>query len=224
MTPAYKELFFDRPGHATVRIETTDGTVVYVDPWSEVIDGEPADADVVFSTHGDRDHYDPDEIAAVSNQETTVAVFEGVDASALNTEVVPLKPDSRTRIEGIDVRTVPAYNRPDGPHVRPGGEPYHPEGTVVGLVLTIAGTDVYYPSDTDALAALSGIDAEVVLPPIGGMATMDQDDASGFVREIDPKLVLPVHYDVPGIDGLDADAERFKTDVEADSTIDVVLF
>jgi L-ascorbate metabolism protein UlaG (beta-lactamase superfamily) len=122
------------------------------------------------------------------------------------------------------VRTVPAYNRADGPHLRPNGDPFHPKGTVLGLVLTIDGATVYYPSDTDALVELETIEADVVLPPIGGMATMDQHEAATLVRQIGPALVLPLHYNTPQIDGLDADSEEFKKVVEADSDIEVVLF
>jgi L-ascorbate metabolism protein UlaG (beta-lactamase superfamily) len=224
MIRAYEQLSFSRPGHTTVRIATDDGTVIYIDPWTEVIEGEPGDADIVFSTHDDRDHYDPEAIAAVSTAETTVAVFEAIDASELDQETVELPPESEVTVGDIGVKTVPAYNRADGPHVRPNGEPYHREGTVVGLVLTIDGTSVYYPSDTDPLEELTTVDADVVLPPIGGTATMDQTEAASFVQRIGPSLVLPVHYDPPGIDGLDADPERFRKTVEAESDIEVVVF
>ena len=55
----------------SVRIETDDGQVLYIDPWSQVLDAEPHDADVVFVTHDDMDHYDPDAIDAVADAETT---------------------------------------------------------------------------------------------------------------------------------------------------------
>lgn len=56
---------FERLDHASVRIETEDGTVIYIDPWKEVFNGDPADGDIVFVTHDDFDHYDPDAIEAI---------------------------------------------------------------------------------------------------------------------------------------------------------------
>lgn len=38
MAVEYDGLRFEHLGHASIRIETTDGTVVYIDPWSDVID------------------------------------------------------------------------------------------------------------------------------------------------------------------------------------------
>ncbi|MDX1747464.1 MAG: MBL fold metallo-hydrolase, partial [Halobacteriales archaeon] len=77
-------------GHASVRIETGDGTVIYIDPWSDVLDGAPGDADVVFVTHDDFDHYDPDGIEAVAGDGAVVVAYEGVDTSELDREVVGL--------------------------------------------------------------------------------------------------------------------------------------
>lgn len=223
MPVEYEGLKFERLGHATVRIETPDDQVIYVDPWSEVIDGTPADADVVFCTHDDRDHYDPDAIEVVANRTTTVAAYDAIDTSDLTRDVVALSADDTRSVAGIDVRTVPAYNSPNGPHVRPSGEPYHPETTVVGLVLTIDGRSVYFCSDTDALDVLKDIEADVVLPPIGGTYTMDHHEAAAFVRAIGPALVLPVHYDTAAIDGIEADTRAFETEVEAEG-IRVELF
>jgi L-ascorbate metabolism protein UlaG (beta-lactamase superfamily) len=223
MAVTYEGLEFKRLGHATVRIETSDGQVIYIDPWSEVIDGAPADADIVFSTHDDRDHYDPDAIEMVAKESTIVAAYDAIDTTDLAREIVVLPADDVTSVAGIEVRTVAAYNLPDGPHVRPSGEPYHPETTVVGLVLTIDGVEVYFCSDTDVLEPLADIDAAVVIPPIGGKYTMDRHEAAALVRAIDPSLVLPVHYNTPAVDGTEADADAFETDLEADG-IRVELF
>ncbi|MFB6309607.1 MAG: MBL fold metallo-hydrolase [Salinirussus sp.] len=215
MSVRYERLTFDRPGHATVRIESPDATVIYIDPWSEVLDGTPGDADIVFSTHDDFDHFDPAGIAAVSNEDTIVVIYEAIDAGPLDRDVIRLGTDAQREVAGLTVQSVPAYNHPDGNHVRSNGEPYHPETTVIGLVLTIDGSRVYYCSDTDALEELAGIDADVVIPPIGGRPTMDRHEAAELVSSIGPDLVLPVHYNSDVIDGIDADAAAFKEAVEA---------
>ncbi len=86
MSVAYNGLAFERLGHASVRIETSDDRFLYIDPWSEVLgDRQPHDADVVFVTHDDFDHYDPDAIERVSTPETTIVADDGVDTSALAT-------------------------------------------------------------------------------------------------------------------------------------------
>lgn len=213
MTVAFESLTFEVLGHASVRIESGDGTVVYVDPWSDVIGEYAADADVVFVTHDDYDHYDPDAIATVSTPETTVVSYEAVDTAALDREVVDLVYDGSATIDGIDVSAVPAYNDPDGPHVREDGSPFHAEGEVVGLLLTMDGTTVYFPSDTDFLPAHESIDADVLIPPIGGTYTMDRTEAAAMARAIRPSLVIPVHYDT--FEAIETDETAFADELAA---------
>jgi L-ascorbate metabolism protein UlaG (beta-lactamase superfamily) len=117
MNVEYKGITFERPGHATVRIEGQDGTIIYIDPWMEVIDGTPGDADFVFATHDDRDHYDPKAIRAVSAGNTVVAAYEEVDTDDLAQDVKPLPYDGEISVDGIEGKTVPAYDRLDGEHV-----------------------------------------------------------------------------------------------------------
>lgn len=213
MPVEHRGMTFERLGHASIRIETPDGTVLYIDPWSQVIDGTPGDADVVLSTHDDLDHYDPEAIDAVSHSETRIAVYDAIDTGSLDRPVTGLSMDESTVIDGIEVRTVPAYNRPDGDHVDEDGTPFHAEGEVIGLVLTIAGMTVYFPSDTDFLTELDDIRADVFLPPIGGHFTMDRHDAARFTESVDPELVLPVHYDT--FEQIETDAEAFADAVES---------
>ena len=216
----YEGLSFERLGHASVRIDTGE-VVVYIDPWSEVLDGEPGDGDVVFVTHDDFDHYDPEGIAAVAGPDATVAVYEAVDTSDLEGEVVDLPDEGAVTVAGIEVRTVPAYNDPDGDHVDDEGAPFHAEGEVIGLLLELSGTTVYFPSDTDFLPHHESITADVFLPPIGGHYTMDRHEAADFARSVAPELVLPVHYDT--FEAIETDVTAFVEELEADG-IRVELF
>lgn len=212
MAVEHDHLTIDRLGHASVRLETGDGTVVYVDPWSDVLEDEPGDGDVVFVTHADFDHYDPDGIAAVAGPDATVAVFEAVDTSDLGVDVVDLPYSGETGVDGIEVETVPAYNDPEGDHVDDDGMPFHAEGEGIGLLLALEGIDVYVPSDTDFFDHHESIEADVFVPPIGGHYTMDRHEAADFARSVDPALVIPIHYDT--FDTIDADAEAFAAELE----------
>jgi L-ascorbate metabolism protein UlaG (beta-lactamase superfamily) len=223
MEAKYNGVRFERQGHATVRIESADGTVIYIDPWNEVIDDAPSDADIVLVTHDDSDHYDPEGIRAVSSDSTVVAAYDKIDTSDISMDLAPLPYNGETEVKGIKIKTVPAHNRSDGKHVRDTGEPYHAEGEVVGLVLLIDGHSIYFPSDTDFLDVHRQIDADVVLPPIGGSYTMDRHEAAEMVESIDPDLVLPVHYNTEAVPGVDTDADAFKEAVETRG-IRVVLF
>jgi len=221
MSVKYDGLTFERLGHASVRIETENGTVIYIDPWSDVLDGEPGDGDVVFVTHDDFDHYDPAAIDAVATPTATIAAYEAIDTDELEFEVVSLPLDGETTVASIGTRSIPAYNDPDGEHVDDDGTPFHAKGEVIGLLLTIDDTTVFFPSDTDFLAHHESFHAEVFVPPIGGHYTMDRHEAAAFARSVDPELVLPVHYDT--FEAVETDAEAFATELEDDG-ITVELF
>ncbi|WP_207587365.1 MBL fold metallo-hydrolase [Halomontanus rarus] len=220
MAVEYEGLTFDRLGHASIRIETEDGRVVYVDPWSEVLADAPGDGDVVFATHDDFDHYDPEAIEAVGGTDATVAAYEGIGTDELGS-VVDLPLEGTLTVDGIDVRTLPAFNDPDGDHVDDEGDPFHAEGEVIGLVLTVADVTVFVPSDTDFLAHHESVSADVFVPPIGGHYTMDRHEAADFARSVDPDLVLPVHYDT--FEAIETDADAFADELESDG-IRVDLF
>ncbi|SDK22060.1 MBL fold metallo-hydrolase [Natronorubrum texcoconense] len=221
MSTTYEGLTFERIGHASKRLETGDGRIIYIDPWSEVVDDEPGDGDVVFVTHDDFDHYDPEAIEAVAGDDATIAVFEAVDTSDLSYDVVDLPHEGDLTVDGIEVRTVPAYNDPDGEHVDEDGSPFHAEGEVIGLLLTLEGTTIFFPSDTDFLDHHGSITADVFVPPIGGHFTMDRHEAADFARSVEPELVLPEHYDT--FEPIETDAEAFAEELESDD-IRVELF
>ncbi|MFW6376765.1 MAG: MBL fold metallo-hydrolase [archaeon] len=221
MSVHHDGLTFDRPGHATVRIETDDGLVVYVDPWTDVLDGEPHDADVVLVTHDDFDHYDPDGIEAVSTADTTIVAYEAIDTSDLDREVLTLAEEQATTVDGIDLHSIRAYNDPDGDHVDEDGNPYHARGEVIGLLLTFDDVTVFYPSDTDVLDVHRTLFVDVFIPPIGGHYTMDRHEAADLAATLEPDLVLPVHYDT--FEAIEADDEAFAEDL-AEKEIRVELF
>jgi L-ascorbate metabolism protein UlaG (beta-lactamase superfamily) len=246
MTVSTGDLRIEWLGYATVRIEHTDGPILYLDPGRYGVltgDWEPdspdrlhppgrdytaRDADLVCVTH--EHHYETDGIERVAGDDATIAVYESVkprfidreDArfADLSGDVVRLgEHDDRVLADAI-VRTVPAYNEPDGPHTDATGEPYHPAGFGVGIHLTLGDTRVFWPGDTDVLDGHAELDVDVLLAPIGGSFTMDRHAAFDLARSLDPSLVVPIHYDT--FEALETDAEAFVTDVAA-SSIPVAL-
>jgi L-ascorbate metabolism protein UlaG (beta-lactamase superfamily) len=216
----YGPLELDWLGYATVRLEA-DGTVVYLDPGRYgVLDGyEGGDGNIVCVSHGH--HYDTDAIRRVATDDATVVVFEGINTHRIGRDVerpadLPYEirtVDSESDIAVGDaiIRTTAAYNEPDGPHVRPSGEPYHPEGRGCGFHVTLDGVSVYWPGDTDVLAGQEHLDVDVFCPPIGGTLTMDRQEAADLAEAMVPGLIVPVHYDT--FPEIEADAEAFSDDL-----------
>jgi L-ascorbate metabolism protein UlaG (beta-lactamase superfamily) len=241
MTIRHDGLSVEWLGYATVRLETGDGYVVYLDPGRYgVLDGEyPKDGDLVCVTHDH--HYDSDGIEKVAAQDATVVVYDGVDASNIDRDVkpvseidrhvvrvgqeehfVPANPGANTSgVEPpVDVWTVPAYNEPDGPHTAENGEPHHPEGFGIGYRLSLDGVSVFWPGDSDALDGFAELDVSLFLANIGGNVVSDRHESAELAEAMDPDLVLPIHYDT--FELLETDSEAFAADV-AKRGVPVVL-
>ncbi|MFC7203523.1 MBL fold metallo-hydrolase [Haloferax namakaokahaiae] len=217
-------------GYATVRIESPDGYVLYIDPgrYGVLDDYYARDGDLILVTHDH--HYDSGAIEQVADDGATVVAFEGVDASNIDRDVVPVEElpydtrriaeEAHLTIDGVDVWSLPAYNEPDGPHLRDNGEPYHPRGLGCAFHVSIGGRTVFWPGDSDALDGFRHLEVSLFLANIGGTVVMDRHEAADLAEALDPDLVLPIHYDTIPI--LEADDEAFVCDV-AKRGIPVVL-
>ena len=246
MTVRHDGFAVDWFGYATVRIESPDGFVAYLDPgrygvltgeWAPDTEGvghpegeayRAEDGDLVCVTHDH--HYDSDGVERVAGEDATVVAYEAVDAGNVDREVAPVEElpydvervaygDSAT-VGPATVTAVPAYNDPDGPHTRSTGEPYHPEGFGCGFLVDAAGTSVLWPGDSDVIDEQRGLEPSLLLPPIGGSFTMDREEAAEFAADLDPDLVLPIHYNT--FDALETDSGAFAASV-ARRGIPVVL-
>ncbi|SNZ04383.1 L-ascorbate metabolism protein UlaG, beta-lactamase superfamily [Natronoarchaeum philippinense] len=246
MTISHGDLTIDWLGYATVRIEDGDGTVVYLDPgrygtltgeWTPDTEGvghppaqdyDARDGDLVCVTHDH--HYDSDGVRRVAREDATVLAYDAVYAPGigrdverlgdLSQEVVRVDEHEDRLVEDVIVRTIAAYNEPDGPHVDDSGEPYHPEGFGVGFHLTFGDTTVFWPGDSDVLDGHEELDVDVFLPSISGNFTMDRHEAADLAAALDPDLVVPIHYNT--FAGLEADSEAFALDL-AERGIPVAL-
>ncbi|MFC7166142.1 MBL fold metallo-hydrolase [Halospeciosus flavus] len=221
MTVHYDGLTLDWLGYATARIEGPYGTVVYTDPGRYgVLDGyEPNDGDLVLITHDH--HYDSDGVEKVAAPDATVVVYNGVDVANIDRDVVAPE-DLDYDVErvaygdslsawGVEVDVVPAYNREDGPRGDGNGDVPHPKGFGCGFRFTVGGRNVFWPGDSDVISEHEGLNVDVLLPSIAQSFTMDRHDAADLAEDLDPELVLPIHYDT--FPDLEADEEAFAGDV-----------
>lgn len=240
MTVTFDGIEIEWLGYATVRITGPERTI-YLDPGRYgVLTGEwtadspaaaeahppgrdyrPEDGDLVCVSHVH--HYDDDGIDRVASEDATVLACEGINprnSSRVLSRFVDLPQhvemvgtEADRIVEGTPIWTVPAYNEPDGPHTRTDGSPYHPEGRGCGFLLSVDGTRIFWPGDTDVLAGHAELDVDVFLPPIGGSFTMDREEAAELAVEMDPELVVPIHYNT--FTALEADSQAFVEAVES---------
>ena len=198
---------------SSIRIEGSK--VVYFDPFR--ISAEAHDADLICITHAHYDHFDPESILKVCNQETELAapasMAKELGKLAWKGKKHLLAPGERVDTAGLIITAKPAYNKL---------KPFHPKRKGwLGYLLEMDGRVYYVAGDTDSVKELQEVRCDVALVPIGGKFTMNAKEAAGLVNKIKPNAVIPTHYG--SIVGKPQDAETFRKLVDREVQVVVKL-
>lgn len=219
---SFESVQVDWIDHATLKFKDSDGLVVYVDPFSEVLEGDEESADIIISTHDHFDHFDPKAIQALKKRGTVVVCTEQSEEEVpedLESKVI--KPGSSVKAKGIRIRGVHAYNVDK---FREPDTPFHPKGFCTGVIFDLDGIRFYHASDTDPIDemdALADENIDVAFMPAGGHYTMDQEEAIEAVQKVKPEKVVPIHYGF--VDKTEADPEKFAGDVREQTETEPVI-
>ncbi len=72
---------------------------------------------------------------------------------------------------------------------------------------------------SEQLEALNGVD--ILMIPVGGIYTIDAKTAVKVINDIGPKIVIPMHYKVPGVNMDIASVDKFLNEIgEEPETLD----
>jgi L-ascorbate metabolism protein UlaG (beta-lactamase superfamily) len=196
--------------HSAFQIRAA-GKVVYVDIGKYSEGSEKAD--LILLTHSHTDHCDPDRIKRILKRDTLIVAPKDC-GTVLDERVKTLKPGEETSVGNIRVKAVEAYNYK---RFRTPGNPFHPKGFGVGYLIRVDGKIIYHAGDTDFVPEMRQLGlVDVALLPTGDTYTMDNAEAAEAAIAINPKAVLPMHR-------WDTSPEEFKSQVEANSKIRVVI-
>jgi L-ascorbate metabolism protein UlaG (beta-lactamase superfamily) len=187
------DLYFERFIQSCFLIKSPDVTI-YVDP-HRIEDGEKAD--LILVTHKHFDHLDLASIDVLREEDTAI-VANAPCAGQLGDRgrVISMEEGQTASEKGVDITAVAGYNE------------HHPRGSNVGFVLRTAGKTIYHAGDTGRVPEMLELGPiDVALIPIGGTYTMDEEEAAALVRDLKPKVVIPMHYGY----ATGGDPKRFAT-------------
>lgn len=210
-------------GHAAIALEA-QGTIVLVDPFltGNPLAAVPADqvkANYILVSHGHGDHLgDAIDIAKrsgaliIANYEVaTYCQKQGANAHPLHIGGGLNLPFGRVKL------TIAHHGSsfPDGSYA----------GNPCGFLVTIAGKNIYHACDTGLFYDMKLIGErtplDLAILPIGDNFTMGPDDALYAVSLLNPKIVIPVHYNT--FDVIKQDPHAFQRRVEAETKAKCVV-
>ena len=186
---------------SAIRMETNDN-VIYFDPF-KLNNKYKKDADYIFITHSHYDHFSPEDIKKIVNENTKIIITSDLKEQVFElgiSNALVVEPNNEYELNDIKFKTVPAYNK---------NKTYHKkEDNWVGYIIELNNEKIYIAGDTDYIDELRNIKCDIAFVPVGGKFTMDYSEASQLVNDIKPKYAIPIHYKT--VVGSKEDAFKFK--------------
>ena len=165
-------------------IKFSKGLIIYFDPYK--IDRDYHDADIIFITHDHYDHYSPLDIKKVIKDDTIIVAPQDIGEKLSTNNVIGVVPNKNYEVLNIKFKTIPAYNV---------NKNFHPkENNWVGYLIIINNITYYIAGDTDITKENQDIVCDVAFVPIGGVYTMDYQEAAKLINKIKPRIAVPTHY------------------------------
>ncbi|MBI5377218.1 MAG: MBL fold metallo-hydrolase [Thaumarchaeota archaeon] len=192
-------------GHDTITL-TKDNILICFDPYQ--LD-KKFHADIVLISHNHFDHLSVVDLQKIADEKTVIiAAKECIGQIKLPCKkLIGVAPNEKIDIDGFKINVIRAYNIDK---INPDTEkPFHPkEDNKVGYIITVNNNRFYHTGDSDLIPEMTDIKPDVLFVPVSGTYVMTPNEAANAVKEIKPKLAIPIHYG--SIVGSQNDAKTFK--------------
>ena len=201
-----------------IRIEAEDGKIIYFDPF-RLNDDFLNDADVIFITHSHFDHFSPEDILKIKNDNTKIVVTKDLVKKSIacgfdEENVLEVLPNNEYSIGEVRFKTIPAYNVNKEFHKK--------EYDWVSYIVELEDEVIYVAGDTDKTLEAMEVKCDIALVPVGGTYTMTAKEAAELVEIIMPKkYAIPTHYQT--IVGTNQDAIDFKELLDGKVIVNILM-
>ncbi len=174
-------------GHAAFRINGPphdDGLVIYIDPWR--IPADSPKADIILVSHDHHDHCSPKDIKLI-RQADSVIIANPRAAALIGKSAQVLHPwQGAINVGDVSIRAVPAYTITKA---------FHAKGFEgLGFLISLLRHDIYFAGDTDLIPDMENIGCDIALLPVGGVYTMNFEEAARAATLVRAGYAIPMHY------------------------------
>ncbi|HEY3421345.1 MAG TPA: metal-dependent hydrolase [Methanomassiliicoccales archaeon] len=183
-------------GHSAFTISDVRNTVI-IDPFltgnSEAsFRARDIEADLILVTHAHNDHLgDAIEISKRSGSPILCSFELGMYCESQGAKVINAHIGGKFKFDFGSVKLFPALHSSSLDDI-------HPLGTAVSFMINMEGKNMYHAGDTALFGDMALIaeqyKIDVAMLPIGGIYTMDSEDAVRAERLLRAKKVVPMHY------------------------------
>ncbi|PJA92296.1 hypothetical protein CO134_00815 [Candidatus Kuenenbacteria bacterium CG_4_9_14_3_um_filter_39_14] len=176
--------------------KSTNGDVILVtDPYANKygLKKPKLSADIITVSHNHEDHNDCQSVKGTSNTPDPFII----------------KGPGEYEFKGIFIYGIPSYH--DNEHGAQRGQNTIYVISTEGITVTHLGDIGERELTAEQLEYVE--DSDILLIPVGGKYTIDGKEAAKLVSQIEPRIVIPMHYKIPGLN-LDIDsAEKFIKEI-----------
>ncbi len=209
-------------GHSAIELVLSQ-TRILIDPF---ITGNPVatvkatefSPSHIILTHAHGDHVGDTESIAKQSNAILISSHEIVNyMAARGVTGHGMNPGGSFQFPFGKVKFTPAWHSSSFADGTYGGMP-------MGVIIEADGKRIYHAGDTALFGDMSLIGRkplDLALLPIGDNFTMGPEDALEAVKLLNPKTVIPIHYNTFGL--INQDAQAFKKAVEAETSSQCVV-
>jgi L-ascorbate metabolism protein UlaG (beta-lactamase superfamily) len=149
-------------------------------------------ADLILVTHAHNDHLgDAIEMSKRSNSPILCSFELGMYCESQGAKVINAHIGGKFKFDFGSVKLFPALHSSSLDDV-------HPLGTAVSFIINIGGKTLFHAGDTALFGDMALIseqyNIDIAMLPIGGIYTMDAEDAVRAEKLLKAKKVVPMHY------------------------------
>ncbi len=175
-------------GHSCFYIE--DKIKILIDPFipdtQKLICPIDVVSDIILVSHDHRDHLGDTIDIAKTNGSKVVAIAElAAEISKFGISVISGNVGGTVEYQGVKITFVKADHSCN-------------KGVAVGFVIHLNDNVIYFAGDTSVFLDMKIIkdlyNPNIALLPIGGVYTMDPKQAIYALKLLEPKIVVPMHY------------------------------
>jgi len=185
-------------GQACFKIKGKNATVL-IDPFDpdmlglKAPKGSDFEGDVVLMTHGHPDH-----------NFTKIVSGSPVEVAG----------PGEYEVKGVSINGVQVFHDKSEGSERGKNTIYSIQ--IDGLTIVHVG-DLGHTLSEDQIQEVG--DADILLVPVGGVFTIDGKDASEVVSQLEPKIIIPMHYKLPGLKIELAEVENFLKEMGVEGVV-----